>query len=360
MIMTPMTKRIFSCFILYFYNDLNGIILYGKSGSGKTETVKYFAKKLGRKIFVYCCDEKTNITILDEILTKCAKTDSFLCLDEFNRLNAETMSTMHKLISKYKKSCKTKIYLFCTMNLGYKGRFNLPKSLLNIFGSIRVDQPDMKEIAEYYEKENSTLLVKIFEILSLKFSQYDFGIRALKTVLKIYKNIFSILKNKNKNENYNIISNENLKNIRKESLNLIRNYIDECLINDHENLNDSSIYDKKSFKKNNEYYLMLSILLYTCPMLISNEKQFFNEIINKFFDEKIPSIDFKHFCLYNKRGIILVGKCNTGKSSFIIEKFKEKKFYCNPYTTNLFESEKFANCIKNSQIIIFDCKLESS
>ncbi|KAM0673914.1 dynein heavy chain [Gurleya vavrai] len=119
MIMTSMTKRIFSCFILYFYNDLNGIILYGKSGSGKTETVKYFAKKLGRKIFLYCCDEKTNIIILDEIFTKCAKTDSFLCLDEFNRLNAETMSTMHKLISKYKKSCKTKIYLFCTMNLGY-------------------------------------------------------------------------------------------------------------------------------------------------------------------------------------------------------------------------------------------------
>lgn len=176
-IFTSLTAKIFSNIILC--KNKSGMILYGPSGTGKTESVKYFCKTIGKPLFVFCCNEKCDYESLRNIIMGCVITRNYICFDEFNRLKKEVMSAITELIVEY----KDKIKVFLTMNFGYKGRSELPKSLKYIFGEVFVSNPNIKDIIMYHSKN-----LKIFNLLeSLKSNctndeTYDFGLRAVKSI----------------------------------------------------------------------------------------------------------------------------------------------------------------------------------
>ncbi|KAM0680799.1 Cytoplasmic dynein 1 heavy chain 1 [Glugoides intestinalis] len=176
-IFTELTARIFAAILLA--RNMSGVILYGPSGTGKTESVKYYCRSIGRQLFVFCCNEKCSFESLKNIVLGCELTGSYICFDEFNRLKKDVMSAMTELIFEKKE----KIKIFLTMNLGYKGRSELPKTLKSIFGEILVSSPDIKNIVYYYTGNYDlyNLLVELKKECSSE-PFYDFGLRAVRSI----------------------------------------------------------------------------------------------------------------------------------------------------------------------------------
>lgn len=132
------------------------------------------------------------------------------CFDEFNRLEERTLSAVSQQIQMIQESIKTETYkltltereirvnpsmgIFITMNPGYAGRSNLPDNLKQLFRSIAMIQPDRELIAQVmlYSQGFRTAerlarkVVPLFKLCEEQLSSqahYDFGLRALKSVL---------------------------------------------------------------------------------------------------------------------------------------------------------------------------------
>ncbi|TBU07588.1 hypothetical protein CWI38_2380p0010, partial [Hamiltosporidium tvaerminnensis] len=133
LILTPLTITVLS-YISLSLLQLQGVILYGPSGTGKTETVKYYSRLKGKRLITFCCNNTCSYDTLNNIFYGCYKTNSYVCFDEFNRLTKEVMSTVEDLILYYKG-----VKVFLTMNLGYKGRYELPRTLKGVLGIINVE-----------------------------------------------------------------------------------------------------------------------------------------------------------------------------------------------------------------------------
>nr|DBA32514.1 TPA: hypothetical protein GDO54_000298 [Pyxicephalus adspersus] len=154
-------------------------------------------------------------------LVKCG---AWGCFDEFNRLEEAVLSavsmqiqTIQDALKNQKSSCELlgkeveldpNSGIFITMNpagKGYGGRQKLPDNLKQLFRPVAMSRPDNELIAEvilYSEgfKEAKTLgrkLVAIFNLareLLTPQQHYDWGLRALKTVLKGCGNLLHPLK----------------------------------------------------------------------------------------------------------------------------------------------------------------------
>ncbi|TBU18790.1 dynein heavy chain [Ordospora colligata] len=181
-VFTPLVCRIL-CTIEVTLRKLSGLILYGRSGTGKTESVKYYCRTIGVPVFVFCCNAECSFKTLERVIRGACLVGMYVCFDEFNRLSAQIMSGVTELILGSKE--KTKFFL--TMNTGYKGRYELPRSLRVIFGETRVDVPDRKEVIEYYCGHESTRVYELICRLEYNVSKkahYDFGLRAIRTIIR--------------------------------------------------------------------------------------------------------------------------------------------------------------------------------
>ena len=132
------------------------------------------------------------------------------CFDEFNRLEERILSACSEQILTIQRGLlerKTHIDLlgrsiklhenvatFITMNPGYAGRSNLPDNLKSLFRSVAMVVPDRKLIAQVMlysqgivtAEQLAPRVVDLFLLCEARMSKqrhYDFGLRALKTLL---------------------------------------------------------------------------------------------------------------------------------------------------------------------------------
>nr|BCL66104.1 cytoplasmic dynein 1b heavy chain [Volvox africanus] len=188
---------------------------YGPAGTGKTESVKALGQALARQVLVFNCDEEFDFKSMGRIFVGLVKCGAWGCFDEFNRLDEEVLSAVSQQIQTIqlalKEGAKTMLFMdksvevdknagiFVTLNpagKGYGGRSKLPDNLKQLFRSIAMTVPNNELIAEVlllsegfnHAKDLARKLVSLFglsrELLSPQ-QHYDWGLRALKTVLGI-------------------------------------------------------------------------------------------------------------------------------------------------------------------------------
>jgi len=183
---------------------------YGPAGTGKTETVKALAQQMGRLVFVFCCDEGFDFQAMSRIFVGLCMCGAWGCFDEFNRLEERILSAVSQQIQTIQVALKERskevdltgkriplndeMAIFVTMNPGYAGRSNLPDNLKQLFRGIAMIKPDRELIAQVMlysqgfktAERLSTKIVPLFELCDEQLSSqahYDFGLRALKSVL---------------------------------------------------------------------------------------------------------------------------------------------------------------------------------
>lgn len=232
LVITPLTDRCYITLTMALKLYLGGAPA-GPAGTGKTETTKDLARALAIPCYVFNCSDQMNFQSIADIFRGLAQTGAWGCFDEFNRIPIEVLSvvatqvkTIQDAIVKYSRpenrdpefqsvpagTPPTKVGYFdfmgdtisliptcgfwITMNPGYAGRTELPENLKALFRSCAMIRPDMKLIQE------NMLMAEGFQAaraLSVKFNtlyelsaallskqpHYDWGLRAVKSVLRV-------------------------------------------------------------------------------------------------------------------------------------------------------------------------------
>ena len=209
LIQTPLTDRCYLTLTQGLYFRLGGAP-FGPAGTGKTESVKALGGQLGRFVLVFNCDENFDFKAMGRIFVGLCQVGAWGCFDEFNRLEERILSAVSQqilIIQLGLREFATNIELmgkniklnhqmgiFVTMNPGYAGRSQLPDNLKQLFRQMAMVKPDKDMIAQvtlysqgYKTAERlSSKMVSLFELCGSQLSSqshYDFGLRALKSVL---------------------------------------------------------------------------------------------------------------------------------------------------------------------------------
>lgn len=168
-----------------------GSSIVGPAGTGKTESVKALGSLFGRRVIVFNCDDQFDHLSVSRVMSGCVATNSWVCFDEFNRLSKGVLSSIAQLISAEVK----KAPIFVTMNPEYSGRTTLPPNMRNQFYEFALEIPQTHTIARILLCAHGKVVpqvadsvVDLLRELSLATSQqqhYDWGLRALKGVLRV-------------------------------------------------------------------------------------------------------------------------------------------------------------------------------
>ncbi|XP_029458286.1 cytoplasmic dynein 2 heavy chain 1 [Rhinatrema bivittatum] len=232
LVYTPLTDKCYLTLTQAIKMGLGGNP-YGPAGTGKTESVKALGGLLGRQVLVFNCDEGIDVKSMGRIFVGLVKCGAWGCFDEFNRLEEAVLSavsmqiqTIQDALKHHRLSCDLlgkeveldpNSGIFITMNpagKGYGGRQKLPDNLKQLFRPVAMSHPDNELIAEvilYSEgfKDAKTLgrkLVAIFNLareLLTPQQHYDWGLRALKTVLRGCGNLLRQVKKTGMKETIN-------------------------------------------------------------------------------------------------------------------------------------------------------------
>jgi dynein heavy chain len=141
-----------------------GGALAGPAGTGKTETVKDFARARGKVCFVFNCSEQMDHKSLATTFKGLSQAGACGCFDEFNRIAAHVLSVVSiqfksildalranleefrlgEEMIRLKRTCG----MFITMNPGYAGLPDLPENMKALFRSVSMCVPDFQIICE--------------------------------------------------------------------------------------------------------------------------------------------------------------------------------------------------------------------
>lgn len=228
LVQTPLTERCYLTLTQALDFGMGGNP-FGPAGTGKTESVKALGSQLGRFVLVFNCDENFDFQAMGRIFVGLCQVGAWGCFDEFNRLEERVLSAVSQqilaiqsgvsslkgsktleVVSKASPTAKSgaitiellgksvklhpDVGIFVTMNPGYAGRSNLPDNLKQLFRSIAMVAPDRELIAQVMlfsqgittAEQISAKVVLLFNLCEDQLSKqphYDFGLRALKSVL---------------------------------------------------------------------------------------------------------------------------------------------------------------------------------
>jgi dynein heavy chain 1, cytosolic len=209
LVQTPLTDRCYLTLTQALHFRMGGSP-FGPAGTGKTESVKALGAALGRFVLVFNCDESFDFSAMGRLLAGLSQVGAWGCFDEFNRLEERILSAVSQQILTIQRGLierQSKIELlgrsirlhdnvgiFITMNPGYEGRSNLPDNLKSLFRSFAMVVPDRNLIAQVMlysqgivtAEQLSSKVVELFALCESRMSKqrhYDFGLRALKTLL---------------------------------------------------------------------------------------------------------------------------------------------------------------------------------
>ena len=198
------------------------------------ETTKDLARAPGRRpCYVFNCSDQMNYQTMADIFRGLAQTGAWGCFDEFNRIPIEVLSvvatqvkTVQDAIVRFAKpenrdpqyqklpagtppvtvgffdfsgdtiSLIPTCGFWITMNPGYAGRTELPENLKACFRSCAMIRPDLGMIMENMLMSEGFQMAKplavkfntLYELSSALLSKqahYDWGLRAVKSVLRV-------------------------------------------------------------------------------------------------------------------------------------------------------------------------------
>jgi dynein heavy chain 1, cytosolic len=154
--------------------------------------------------------QSPTLLLLLLLLTALHQVGAWGCFDEFNRLEERILSAVSQQILTIQRGLQLRqpridflgrsirldpaLGIFVTMNPGYAGRSNLPDNLKQLFRAVAMVVPDRRLIAQVmlFSQGIATAealagrVVLLFQLCQEQLSaqaHYDFGLRALKSVL---------------------------------------------------------------------------------------------------------------------------------------------------------------------------------
>ena len=211
LVITPLTDRIYVTATQALHLKM-GCAPAGPAGTGKTETTKDLASAVGKACYVFNCSGEMTYESMGNIFKGLAASGTWGCFDEFNRLIPEVLSVcsvQFKAVTDAIKAKRKRFVLqgdeidldpscgaFITMNPGYLGRSELPEGLKALFRPITVVVPDLELICENLLMAEGfvdakilatkfTTLYSLCRDLLSKADHYDWGLRAIKSVLVV-------------------------------------------------------------------------------------------------------------------------------------------------------------------------------
>ena len=209
LVQTPLTDRCYLTLTQAMHYRLGGSP-FGPAGTGKTESVKALGCQMGRLVLVFNCDEKFDDKAMGNIFIGICQVGAWGCFDEFNRLEERMLSSVSQQILTIQMGLREQaatielqgktvkinptMGIFVTMNPDYAGRSNLPDNLKQLFRQFAMVKPDKDLIAQVMlysqgfksAERLSGKIVSLFDLCANQLSaqpHYDFGLRALKSVL---------------------------------------------------------------------------------------------------------------------------------------------------------------------------------